>query len=117
MRMRWFFDVFKVKESSFLNSQAPKTTWAQGARCARSGTNGQAVVKSLQFPWPFSQVLKTPSKYLFASKAVFNPETNLKEDLISRRLDVSNRLDDFEESQNLRICKHHKEYNFWKKIS
>ena len=30
------------------NSQAPETTWVPGARCARSGTNGQAVVRSLQ---------------------------------------------------------------------
>ena len=30
----------------------------------------------------FSQVLKTPNKYLSASKAVFNPEKKFKEDLI-----------------------------------
>ena len=34
--------------SLVLFSQAPKTTWAPGNRCARSGTNGQAVVRSVQ---------------------------------------------------------------------
>ena len=38
------FSVF----NSILNSQAPETTWVPSARCARSGTNGQAVVGSLQ---------------------------------------------------------------------
>ena len=31
-----------------LNSEAPETTKAQGARRARSGTNGQAVVRALK---------------------------------------------------------------------
>ena len=30
------------------NSQAPETPWAPDVRCARSDTNGQAVVRSLQ---------------------------------------------------------------------
>ena len=34
--------------SLVLLSQAPKTTWAPVNRCARSGTNGQAVVRSVQ---------------------------------------------------------------------
>ena len=37
-----------MKQFLKLHSQAPETTRAPGARWARSGTNGQAVVKSLQ---------------------------------------------------------------------
>ena len=36
------------RSQPILNSQAPETTQVPGARCARSGTNGQAVVRSLQ---------------------------------------------------------------------
>ena len=31
-----------------VNTRAPETTWVPGARCDRSGTNGQVVVRSLQ---------------------------------------------------------------------
>ena len=57
---------------SHLNSQVPETTWAPGAQCARSGTNGQAVVRSLQNSRTFSQMLKTPNKYRTTPKAVLD---------------------------------------------
>ena len=72
-----FYSFLSKKRSSnsihsHLNSQVPETTWAPGAQCARSGTNGQAVVKSLQNSRTFSQMLKTPNKYRSTPKPVFH---------------------------------------------
>ena len=40
--------LYKPSLQEHLNSQAPETTCVPGARCARSSTNGQAVVRSFQ---------------------------------------------------------------------
>ena len=47
--------------------------------CQKRSSRGQI---SSKFSRPFAHVLKTPNKYLSASKTVFHPEKNLKEDLI-----------------------------------
>ena len=55
----------------YLNSQAPETTWALGAQCARSGTNGQAVVRSLQnFNERFRSCLKP---HIYLGLTLFKP--------------------------------------------
>ena len=39
---------FHIQMISNVNSQAPKTIWTQGGRCAWSCTNGQAMVRFLK---------------------------------------------------------------------
>ena len=57
--------------SLVLFSQAPETTLAPGARCARSCTNGQAVVRSLQnFHERFRRYLK-PQIHIYLREKLF----------------------------------------------
>ena len=41
---------------------------------------------SSKFSRPFSQVPKTPNKYLSTSKAIFNPEKNLKDLIFTEKV-------------------------------
>ena len=64
----------------YLTFRRPKQHWPL-APDVQDGTNGQAVVKSLKTAnlfKMFSQVLKTPNKYLSTPKSIFNPEKNSK---------------------------------------
>ena len=56
----------------------PETTWAPAARCAKSGTNGQAVVRSLQnFHECFRKCLKSQINIYLRQKLVFTKVLNI----------------------------------------